>query len=177
MAANEKQAEQTVKSLQRGFSLLKGLIVGYAGKTLFEALIGTNAQYEQYLTSFDVMLDGAEKAQAMMNELTDFSAKSPLKLDEVSKATQLLLSYGVAEEDVLTRMRQLGDLAQGNAEKLDRVSLAYGQMLAKGKGTGEELRQMTEAGVPMLQSLADVLGVTTAELQDYIEEQGIYIRY
>lgn len=175
MAANEKQAEQTVKSLQRGFSLLKGLIVGYAGKSLFEALIGTNAQYEQYLTSFDVMLDGAEKAQAMMNDLTDFSAKSPLKLDEVSKATQLLLSYGVAEEDVLTRMRQLGDLAQGNAEKLDRVSLAYGQMLAKGKVTGEELRQMTEAGVPMLQSLADVLGVTTAELQDYIEKGQVGI--
>lgn len=175
MAANEKQAEQTVKSLQRGFSLLKGLIVGYAGKTLFEALVGTNAQYEQYLTSFDVMLDGAEKAQAMMNDLTDFSAKSPLKLDEVSKATQLLLSYGVAEEDVLTRMRQLGDVAQGNAEKLDRVSLAYGQMLAKGKVTGEELRQMTEAGVPMLQSLADVLGVTTAELQDYIEKGQVGI--
>lgn len=172
---NEKQADKTIQSIKNGFTMLKGLVVGYAGKTLLDALIGSNAEFEQYMTSFDVLLGSADKAQKMMEDLEDFSAKTPLQMDDVSKAAQLLLSYGTAQEDVMTRMQQLGDLAQGNAEKLDRVSLAYGQMLAKGKVTGEELRQMTEAGVPLLQALADVMGVTTAELSKMLETGSVGI--
>lgn len=175
LSANAKQADKTMQSIKTGFTMLKGMIVGYAGKTLFDALIGSNAQFEQKMTSFDVLLGGAEKAQKMMKDLEDFAAKTPLQMDDVSSATQLLLSYGVAQEDVMTRMRQLGDLAQGNAEKLGRVSLAYGQMLAKGKVTGEELRQMTEAGVPLVQALADVIGISTAELSKMLETGSVGI--
>lgn len=175
LSANAKQADKTMQSIKTGFTMLKGMIVGYAGKTLFDALIGSNAQFEQKMTSFEVLLGGAEKAQKMMEDLEEFAAKTPLQMDDVSSATQLLLSYGVAQEDVMTRMRQLGDLAQGNAEKLDRVSLAYGQMLAKGKVTGEELRQMTEAGVPLVQDLADVIGISTAELSKMLETGSVGI--
>lgn len=175
LSANAKQADKTMQSIKTGFTMLKGMIVGYAGKTLFDALIGSNAQFEQKMTSFEVLLGGAEKAQKMMEDIEEFAAKTPLQMDDVSSATQLLLSYGVAQEDVMTRMRQLGDLAQGNAEKLDRVSLAYGQMLAKGKVTGEELRQMTEAGVPLVQALADVIGISTAELSKMLETGSVGI--
>ena len=174
-AQNAKQGNSTAEQLKKGFTVLKGLAVGYAGKTLYDALIGSNADFEQKLTSFDVLLGSADKAQKMMDDLTKFAADTPLQLPDVSKATQLLLSYGVAQEDVMTRLGQLGDLAQGNAEKLDRVSLAYGQMLAKGKVTGEELRQMTEAGVPLVQSLADVIGITTAELTKMMEKGSVGI--
>ena len=175
LSANAKQADKTMQSIKNGFTMLKGMIVGYAGKTLFDALIGSNAQFEQKMTSFEVLLGGAEKAQKMMKDIEEFAAKTPLQMADVSSATQLLLSYGVAQEDVMTRMRQLGDLAQGNAEKLDRVSLAYGQMLAKGKVTGEELRQMTEAGVPLVQDLADVIGISTAELSKMLEKGSVGI--
>ena len=72
-------------------------------------------------------------------------------------------------------MTQLGDAAQGNADKFNRVSLAYGQMVSKGKVTGEELLQMTEAGVPMLNALADSMGVTTAEVSKLIEKGQVGI--
>ena len=146
-AKNANQAASTTSQLKNAFTMLKGLALGYAGKTLFNALIGSNADFEQSMTSFDVFLGSAEEAQKMMDELTEFSAKTPLEMPDVTKAANMLMGYGVAAEDVVEIMGRLGDLSQGNAEKLDRVSLAYGQMLAKGKVTGEELRQMVEAQV------------------------------
>ena len=65
-------------------------------------------------------------------------------------------------------MTKLGDLASGNAEKMDRITLAYGQMLAKGKVTGEELMQMTEAGVPLQTALAESIGVTGEEFSKMV---------
>lgn len=174
-AKNAKQGGDTASQLKSAFLMLKGLALGYAGKTLFSALIGSNAEFEQSLTSFEVLLGSAEKAQKMMDELTDFAAVTPLEMPDVTKATNMLLGYGVAAEDVIEVMGRLGDLAQGNAEKLDRVSLAYGQMLAKGKVTGEELRQMVEAQVPLLQGLADYMNVSTAELQKMIEKGEVGI--
>lgn len=154
---------------------IKALITAAAAKTLWSALVGSNAEMEQTLTSFTVMLGDAEKAKALVEEMTDFAAKTPLELPDVTKAAQMLMNYGVAEEEVIEKMTRLGDLAGGSAEKLDRVSLAYGQMLAKGKVTGEELRQMTEAGVPLLQALADTLGATTADVQKMISDSKVGI--
>lgn len=175
---NAKQAENTASAtgkLRDGFNMLRAIALGYAGKTLFEALIGGNAEFEQYMTSFDVMLGSAEKAESMISEIEQFAANTPLQMDGVAQATELLLSYGVAQEDVMTRLQQLGDVSKGNAEKMQRVSLAYGQMVAKGKVTGEELRQMTEAGVPLMNALAESMGVTTAQLSKLIEKGQVGI--
>lgn len=172
---NARQSDKALQSIKSSFTAIKGLIVGYAGKTLYDALIGSNAEFEQRLTSFEVLLQSAEKAETLMGNLEDFAARTPLETDDVVTATQLLLSYGLAEDEVMEKMQQLGDLSQGNAEKLNRVALAYGQMLAKGKVTGEELRQMTEAGVPLMQALADSMGVTTGELSKLIEKSEVGI--
>lgn len=174
-ANNAKQATSATDQIKSGFTLIKGLIVGYAGKTLYDALVGTNADYERSMTSFDVLLGSAEKAETLMKQIQDFSASTPLKNEDVQQATQLLLSYGVSADEVMEKMRQLGDISQGNAEKLQRVSLAYGQMLAKGKVTGEELRQMTEAGVPLVEELSKVLNISTSELSGMIEKGQVGI--
>lgn len=154
---------------------IKALIASAAAKTLWTSLIGSNAEMEQTLTSFTVMLGDAEKAKALVEEMTEFAASTPLELPDVTAASQMLMNYGVAADEVIEKITRLGDLSGGNAAKLDRVSLAYGQMLAKGKVTGEELRQMTEAGVPLLQALADTLGKTTAEVQDMVSKSKVGI--
>lgn len=164
-----KTSTQASKLSSSMGSVLKGVVAGYTGKALVEYLIGSNAQMEQYTTSFEVMLGSASKSKALMADLTNFANTTPLQLTDVTQNATLLLNYGVAADDVLDKLRQLGDVSLGNADKLNRISLAYGQMLAKGKVTGEELRQMTEAGVPLNKALADALGTSTAELAKMIE--------
>ena len=165
-------ATNAVKRLETG---LKSVITMAAGKKLFDYFIGSNAEMEQYTTSFEVMLGDMEKAQSLMGELTDMAAVTPMEITDIVPIGTLLMNYGVAADELVDKMTQLGDLSQGNATKFQRVATAYGQMLAKGKVTGEELRQMTEAGVPLLQALADTLGVTTAEVQDMISKSQVGI--
>ena len=144
-------------------TLITGFIAAYGGKKLWDLLIGSNAEMEQYTTSLEVMLGSASKASAMIEKMREFAAKTPLTLENVISGGSLLMSYGVDESNLIDTMTKLGDLASGNAEKMDRITLAYGQMLAKGKVTGEELRQMTEAGVPLQAALAESIGVTGEE--------------
>lgn len=165
-------ATAAIKKLETG---LKAVLASAAGKKLYEVLIGSNAEMEQYLTSFEVMLGDARKAKDLMSELSEMAAKTPMELTDVVSSGTLLMNYGVDSGDLIDTMTKLGDLAAGNAQKFERVSLAYGQMLAKGKVSGEELRQMTEAGVPLLQALADELGVTAGEMQDMVSKGKIGI--
>lgn len=149
-------------------TMVTGFIAAYGGKKLWEMLIGSNAEMEQYTTSLEVMLGSTEKASAMIEKMRDFAAKTPLTLDNVISSGTMLMSYGVDESNLIDTMTKLGDLASGNVEKMDRITLAYGQMLAKGKVTGEELMQMTEAGVPLQTALAESIGVTGEEFSKMV---------
>ena len=51
----------------------------------------------------------------------------------------------------------------GNPEVMDRVITALGQIKAKGKTTAEEMMQLTEAGIPAWQLLADAIGMSIPE--------------
>lgn len=156
-------------------TLITGFIAAYGGKKLWDLLIGSNAETEQYTTSLEVMLGSAEKASAMIAKMREFAAKTPLTLENVISGGSLLMSYGVDESNLIDTMTKLGDLASGNAEKMDRITLAYGQMLAKGKVTGEELRQMTEAGVPLQAALAESIGVTGEEFSKMVSKGKVGI--
>ncbi len=155
------------------YTLIKGLALGYAGKTLYEALIGGNAQFEQYMTSFEVLLGGAEQAQKRMDELVQFAAKTPFELPQVTEAEKRLLAYGVAAKDTAKYLPMLGDISMGNAEKLDRISLAYGQVVTNQRLYGTELRQFAENGVPLLDELAKLYGVTSVEMRKMVEDGKI----
>lgn len=156
-------------------TMVTGFIAAYGGKKLWEMLIGSNAEMEQYTTSLEVMLGSTEKASAMIEKMRDFAAKTPLTLDNVISSGTMLMSYGVDESNLIDTMTKLGDLASGNAEKMDRITLAYGQMLAKGKVTGEELRQMAEAGVPLQTALAESIGVTGEEFSKMVSKGEVGI--
>lgn len=165
---NTRNVTSATGQLINIYTLLKGLILGYAGKTLFEALVGSNAQFEQYMATFEVLLGSAEKAQKRMAELTEFAAKTPFELPQLTEAEKRLLSYGVAAEDTAKMLQVLGDLSMGNAEKLGSLTLAYGQVVTATRLTGGELRQFAEAGIPLLDELAKMYNTTTAEMREMV---------
>lgn len=151
----------------------KGAIALGGGKALVECLIGSNAQMEQYTTSFEVMLGSADKAKTLMADLTDFANTTPLELPDVTKQATNLVSYGVSANDVIGVLQKLGDLSMGNADKLESVSAAYGKMKNSGKVTLEYLNQMTENGVPILQALSDTMGVAKESILGMITDGSV----
>ncbi len=172
---NSKSAGLLQKALDKLGTAAKAFIGIYGAKKLWELLIGSNEEMEQYRTSFEVMLGDTEKAKALITDIQNFAAKTPLSKSDSVSIGSLLMNYGVEADEVIDKMTKLGDLAGGNAERMNRIALAYGQMLAKGKVTGEEMRQMTEAGVPLQKALVESIGVTGEEFSKMVSKGKVGI--
>lgn len=175
MDNNAKSAGILHKALDKLGTAAKAFIGIYGAKKLWELLIGSNEEMEQYRTSFEVMLGDTEKAKALITDIQNFAAKTPLSKSDSVSIGSLLMNYGVEADEVIDKMTKLGDLAGGNAERMNRIALAYGQMLAKGKVTGEEMMQMTEAGVPLQKALAESIGVTGEEFSKMVSKGKVGI--
>jgi len=123
-------------------------------------------EFEQTSIAFETMLGSEEKAIKLLKEMEDFAKVTPFELSGLEEQVKKLLAYGIAEEDVIETTRMLGDISAGvGMDKLPNLTLAFGQVKSATRLTGMELRQFTEAGVPMLAELAKVLNVDVKEVQ------------
>jgi phage tail tape-measure protein len=109
------------------------------------------ADTEQATIGFTTLLGSAETAKKMMGELETFAASTPFQFPELAASARKMLALGFAADEVMPVLTTLGDAASGlggGAELLDRITVALGQMRTKGVVSGEEMRQLAEAGIP-----------------------------
>jgi tape measure domain-containing protein len=66
----------------------------------------------------------------------------------------------------------LGDVSASatGPNALGRITLAYGQVMTAGRLMGTELKQFTEAGVPIIENLAEVMHKPKDEIKELVEE-------
>lgn len=147
----------------------RGLLAGAAGVSLLGAAgVKTAADLEQSQIGFETMLGSAEKANTFLAQIKKTAAQTPFELPGLTQASQRLLAFGFEAKDVIPTLTTLGDAASGlglGAEGLDRIVTAVGQIQAKGKVQGEELLQLTEAGIPAQRILRNELGLTADEFE------------
>ncbi|MFA6429765.1 MAG: tape measure protein [Patescibacteria group bacterium] len=145
--------------------------VGASAGALGIAALKSAGEYEQSRVAFETMLGSAEKATKFLKEMTAFAAKTPFELKDLEQASKQLLAYGSTQDNVLTQLKSLGDVAAGvGMDKLPQLITAFGQVQSKTRLMGEELLQFTEAGVPMLGTLAKQFGVTEAEISKMVSK-------
>lgn len=151
--------------LAGGAALSAGVTVPLVG--LAGAAMGMAQKLLAAEMGFTTMLGSAEKAGSFLEELKDFAARTPFEFVDLVTSAQRMKALGFETAAIIPTLTSLGNAAAGlgrGAEWIDRVTLALGQMGAKGKVTGEEMRQLTEAGVKGWQILADHMGVSVAEV-------------
>lgn len=135
-----------------------------------EAIVGFNAKLEQSRIAWTTMLRSAQVAEAFLFDLQKFAAKTPFSFKDVEDGARRLLAMGFAARDIKPVLTALGDAAAGlglGSEGVFRLSLALGQIQAKGRVLGEELRQLTEAGVNINEVIA-VMAEQTGRSADEI---------
>lgn len=148
---------------------LGGVAVAAGGLGL--AALKAAAGAEQTRVAFTTMLGSAEKADTFIRDLVAFAKSTPFTLQGLEVAAKQLLAYGIAQEDILPDLKALGDIASGvGMDKLPNLILAFGQMKTATKLTGMELRQFTEAGVPLLDEIAKASGTTAAAIKKAMED-------
>lgn len=145
-----------------------------AGSAGFAGILKAASDVQTLKLSFETMLGSAEEADKLIREMTDFATKTPFSIRGVEESTKKLLAYGFSQETVLEELEMLGNMAAGvGKEKMPNLVLAYGQVRAAGKLTGMELRQFTEAGIPLLEELSKVTGMEVKDMAGNIGELGI----
>lgn len=166
--------EAYIKKAGNNITRLTGIGFGVARlKEFGSELINTRGDMQLLETSFGVLLGNGAKANAMLAEIKQYNIESPLSLNGISQAAQLLLGFNVDAEKVMPTLRQLGDISMGSTERFQSLALAFAQMSAAGKLMGQDLLQMINAGFNPLQEISKNTGKSLIELRKEMENGSI----
>ena len=143
--------------------------IGFVGKKVIEL----GAGMEQTRLSFSTFMGDTEKANKLIGELNNFANVTPFDNAEVLKSGQMLLSAGMSADKVTSSLRMIGDVASGVSMPLDELSQIYMKAMNKGKLQAEELNQMSERGIPLMQELARMTGLSKTEVFKLAETGAI----
>lgn len=138
------------------------------GEGIVNQGVAFNQQMEKYTTGFTNMLGSAEKAQAVLNQIKQDAARTPLNVDSLVQANQLLISAGVSAGEARSTILALGDAVSatgGGSEVLSRMAANLQQIKNVGKAASIDIKQFAMAGIDIYGVLADYTGKSTAEVQ------------
>lgn len=173
---------KAISSLGSGFS--KAGIVLTAAITAPLAIAGvkaakwasqTAANAEQVDIAFNTML-GPERAKKMISDLVEFAKTTPFEMAGLNKATQQMLAYGFAADDVIPMLTDVGNAtaALGAGQQgIDAITRALGQMHGKGTAASQEMMQLTEVGIPAWDYLAKALHTDVAGAMEMVTKKAV----
>lgn len=136
-----------------------------------DSIISFSASLEQTLVSFETLLSSADDARAFLFDLQKFAALTPFEFKDVERGARRLLAMGFAAKDVKPLLMAVGNAAAAlglGSEGIDRITRALGQMRARTKVAAQEMIQLTEAGVPAWEILAQAIGKPIAAVQEMV---------
>ena len=137
------------------------------------AITTLGAQAEKTSVAFRVLVGDERKAGELLQQINEFAAATPYSNLNLEGAAQMLLNFGVAGDDVMQRLQQLGDISMGDSQKLNSLALVFGQVSAAGKMSGQDLMQFINAGFNPLKELQNMTGKSYQELQDMMSKGKI----
>ena len=147
--------------IMRTLAQLTGVAFGVEGVRRFmSSLVSVTGEFEVQKMALTSMLQDADKAEEIFTELRQNALNSPYTFQDLSKYAKQLTAFNIDADQLVETENRLADVAAGLGVDMGRIILAYGQVKAAGVLKGTELRQFTEAGVPLLQSLAEQITET-----------------
>jgi hypothetical protein len=108
---------------------------------------------KQHIALTSILGDGM-KAETIFNRIKDLAVVSPFQFKELASYTKQLSAYSIPYEELYDTTKRLADISAGVGVDMGRIILAYGQVRSAAFLRGQELRQFTEAGIPLVDELA-----------------------
>ena len=101
------------------------------------------------------LLQDVSKGNALFERIKQAAVESPFRIKDLVTYTKQLAAYRIEQEELFYTTKRLADISAGLGVDMNRLILAYGQVRAAAVLRGQELRQFTEAGIPLVELLAD----------------------
>lgn len=147
--------------------LIKRLAVYYSVSSVFNFISKireVTAEFELQRISLGAIIQDQTRANALFAEIKSFALQSPVSVLDLTKYTKQLAAYKIGIDDLFDTTKRLTDVSVGLGVSMDRIVLLYGQVRATGYLRASEVRQATEAGIPLVEELAKKLSAANGEL-------------
>ena len=137
------------------------------------------AQFELQRVALGSIIGDLNEANAMFEQIKAAAVKSPFQIKELVTYTKQLAAYKIESDELFETTQRLADISAGLGVGMERLVLAYGQIRATGYLRASEVRQLTEAGIPIVEELAKKMSqlrgetVSAAEVMGLISERAI----
>lgn len=137
------------------------------------------AQFELQRVSLGAILQDQAKAEVLFTQIKGLALESPISVLDLTKYTKQLAAYKIGYDELFETTKRLTDVSVGLGVSMDRIILAYGQIRAAGVLRASEVRQLTEAGIPIVEELAKKLSdangqlVKASDVMDMISKREI----
>lgn len=117
-------------------------------------IVKVRKEFELQNRALQAILMDANKANTIWDKTVALAVQSPFTVKQLVTYTKQLAAYRIESDKLYDTTKMLADVSAGLGVDMDRLILAYGQVRAASFLRGTELRQFTEAGIPMLEELA-----------------------
>ena len=131
------------------------------------------AKFERLQVTLNTLNGSAEEGAKAFERLVQFSAETPLQLEELTRVNNMLMGFGQTSDDAFKSLKMLGDVAAVSGGNLTGIAVAFGQAAAEGRVMTRDLRQFINNGVPILDILSKSMGVARSEIMDMASEGKI----
>lgn len=159
MVTSVQGTNTVLKTQSRLLGELKTMALGYlsirGAAQLLSSLVRITGEFELQRTALGAMLGDLSKAEQLVANIQELAVKSPFAFKELTSYAKQLAAFSVPANELFETTKMLADVSSGLGVGMDRIVLAYGQIRSAAFLRGQEVRQLTEAGIPILKELAD----------------------
>lgn len=153
-----KRTNSTMSSQSRIAGELKNQIANvysiYSIERFVRGLYTIGGEFQKQRIALTSIIGDSMKAETIFNRIKDLAVVSPFQFKELASYTKQLSAYSIPYEELYDTTKRLADISAGVGVDMGRIILAYGQVRSAAFLRGQELRQFTEAGIPLVDELA-----------------------
>jgi hypothetical protein len=156
-----------------------GLYSIYAAQNFLRAVVDIGGELENQKIAMASILQDEGKATTIFNQIKKLAVVSPFGVMDLNQYAKQLSAYSIPYNELYDTMKRLADISAGVGVDMGRIILAYGQIKAAKFLKGTELRQLTEANIPMVDKLAERFSklegriVSAGEVLDMISKKKV----
>lgn len=156
-----------------------GLYSIYAAQNFLRAVVDIGGELENQKIAMASILQDEGKATTIFNQIKKQAVASPFGVMDLNQYAKQLSAYSIPYNELYDTMKRLADISAGVGVDMGRIILAFGQIKAAKFLKGTELRQLTEANIPMVDKLAERFSklegriVSAGEVLDMISKKKV----
>ena len=123
-------------------------------KNFMQKVVEIGGELEKQKLAMNAILGNEGFANTITSQINSLAVKSPFGVMELNQYAKQLTAFQIPYNELYDTMKRMADVSAAVGVDMGRIILAYGQVRAAKFLKGTELRQFTEANIPMIDMLA-----------------------